>query len=892
MKQPTDKDLRLYASLSHVDSDLIPDSIIPPGPAAVPTPQKAKRPSLWAVLRRPQYASVAVAALLLTLTVVALLVTGITNGPQTEPPPHGTHTTPPADPIGSVKTPTVEDASALRKGMSLSDLVSLMGNDYTQEGTRYTFTLDTGEQLAVDVEYIYGGNIGTRITGFEWLGSAGKTYNPMGLPAEVLQKVQEYATDTVIPVYAMSSLIGQYDSATPPTLDEILKDAEVHYLRTGADGETALLDGEGHGAGGYTQDEAFPFLEDVSALFDDSVRVKGYYPIATSTLTEGEAVYLQTSIGDYILYLHEDVIFVLEGDDPPANDPVPYLLPVGVFHRFAYGMVDKSTALGIGWAFTEERMAIIEPYRMTAEGYQKPVNIATPEAAEQIKVGDRITDLTETLGVCRRCATARALYLDPRSGEYILPTPLPAGLHYWELTDGSGLVIYGDTGTTFSDSFLSSSVINLHVIVSYKERVDAAVLDDMGTPTLATCALITEGMEKKIAHAILGEPLTFNWSGENSNFVWKWMENGQAHTLRVYWSGDQYDSALSVTSVEYSAMTIEEAMEEIRVGISFADIVARLGPCRDGHEVDYFGGTGKHGYHFWTLPDGRCLAAYIGYDIPVLTDPLGLNFERHFNMTVMHLLYLDSPDRASTIGTPGLSMAAEVQTGMKEQLVKALMGEPTATVEGLQSVWEWTEGGKTYTLTAYWKDNAPVGFHGNFNTVSRYELDAETSSAPLIPDKIPTLANAQVITEGMTASELLTIMGSGAEASTGVGYTYYIWTLSDGQAFCAVTEDDVTNADQSERIVTYTYFRDSVEEVAIPTPQNAETVTEGMSMATVYALLGNKHIYKEHISETDRTWYTPKGVWWDILVTFEAVEYPETNRSRAYAVSVHIDKGE
>ena len=338
-------------------------------------------------------------------------------------------------------------------------------------------------------------------------------------------------------------------------------------------------------------------------------------------------------------------------------------------------------------------------------------------------------------------------------------------------------------------------------------------------------------------------------------------------------------------------MTVTEAVEEIQIGSSFADIVARLGPCRDGHEVDTFGGTNKSGYHFWTLPDGRCLAAYIGYDIPALTDPLGLNFERHFNMTIMHLLYLDSPNSAGIIGTPGLSMAAEVQTGMKEQLVKALMGNPTATVEGLQSVWEWTEGGKTYTLTAYWKDNAPVGFHKNFNTVSRFELTEDAPSAPLIPHKTPTLADAQAITEGMTASELLTIMGSGAEASTGVGYTYYIWTLSDGQAFCAVTEDDWASEDQHERIVTYMYFRDSVEEVAIPTPQNAETVTEGMSMATVYALLGNKHVYKEHISETDRTWYTPKGVWWDILVTFEAVEYPETNRSRAYVSSVHIDKG-
>lgn len=887
MKRPTDKDLRLFASLSDVDSDLIPDTTIPLGPVTVPSPQKNERFSLWAVLRRPRYASVALAALLVTLTAVALLVTGITNGPRTEPPPHGTHTT---DPIGSVKTPTAEDAAALRKGMSLSELVSLMGNDYTQEGTRYTFTLDTGEQLAVDTALADGGQDGSRITGFEWLGSAGKTYNPMGIPAEILQKVQDYATDTVIPVYAMSSLIGQYDSATPPTLDEILKDAEVHYLRTGADGETALLDGEGHGAGGYTQDEAFPFLEDVSALFDESVRVKGYYPIMTSS--ERGAVYFRTSIGDYILYLHGEVFtLVPEGSKPTMADPIPYLMPAAKFHEFAYGVVsDQCPDYGIGWMFSDKRMAVIEPYQMTAADYRKPINIATPEAAEQIKVGERVTDLTETLGVCRRCAGSRALYYDKESGEYILPTPLPVGLHYWELTDGSGLMIYANTVTTVPDPSQSSSLL-INFYVAYKERVDAAVLDDMGTPTLGTCALITEGMERSVVHAILGEPLTFNWSEENSNFVWKWMEDGQAHTLRVYWSGGYGDPDLTVASTEYSVTSVEEALEEIRVGSSFADIVARLGPCRDGHKVDSFGGTDKSGYHFWTLPDGRCLAAYIGYDIPALTDPLGLNFEHHFDMTVMHLLYPDSPDRASAIGTPGLSMAAEVQTGMKEELVKALVGDPTVTVEGLQSVWEWSEGGKTYTLTVYWKDNAPVGFHRNFNTVSRYELDAETSSAPLIPDKIPTLANAQVITEGMTASELLTIMGSNADAVTGVGYTFYIWTLSDGQAFCAVTEDDVTNADQSERIVTYTYFRDSVEEMAIPTVQNVEAVTEGMSIATVHALLGGEHVYQEKISEKSYTWYTPEDVWWEITVTFEAVEYPETNRSRAYVVSVYIDKG-
>ena len=620
------------------------------------------------------------------------------------------------------------------------------------------------------------------------------------------------------------------------------------------------------------------------------MRIKAYYPILSSK--ERGAVYFQTSIGDYILYLHGESLPLTPEGLIGAADAVPYLMPAAKFHEFAYGVVsDQKSDQGMSWTFSDKRMAVIESCKMTAADYRKPINIATPEAAEQIKVGDKVTSLAETLGVCRRCATARGLYLDPKSGEYILPTPYPAGLHYWELTDGSGLVIYGDTEPTFPDA--SSSVVYLNFHITYKERVDAAVLDDMGTPTVGTCALITEGMEKSVVFAILGEPLAYNWSAENSNFVWKWMEDGQAHSLRVYWSGGYGDSNLTVASTEYSVTSVEEALEEIRVGSSFADIVARLGPCRDGHEVDTFGGTNKSGYHFWTLPDGRCLAAYIGYDIPALTDPLGLNSEHHFDKTVMHLLYPDSPDSASTIGTPGLSMAAEVQTGMKEELVKALMGDPTVTVEGLQSVWEWSEGGKTYTLTVYWKDNAPVGFHRNFNTVSRYELDAETSSAPLIPDKIPTLANAQVITEGMTASELLTIMGSRVHAVTGVGYTYYIWTLSDGQAFCAVTEDDVTNAEQSERIVTYTYFRDSVEAMYVATTENMEAVTEGMSLATVYALLGTEAWDSEYDypSSLTATWGTSEGAWWEITVTFEAVKHSETNRSRAYAVSVYIDKG-
>lgn len=888
MKQPTDKDLRLYASLSDVDSDLILDSTIPLKPVSVPSTKKAEQPSFWAFLCRPQNASVALAALLLTLTVVALLITGITKGPRTEPPPHGTHTTP-TDPTGSVNSPTVEDAAALRKGMSFTELVSLMGNDYTQEGTRYTFTLDTGEQLAVDTEYIYGGTVGSRVTGFEWLGSAGKTYNPMGIPAEILQKLQDYATDRVIPVYAMSSLIGQYDSATPPTLDEILKDAEVRYLRTGADGQTLLLDAEGAKIRGSSS--AAAFMDDVSALFDKSVRVKAYYPIMTSS--ERGAVYFRTSIGDYILYLHGEVFtLVPEGSEPTPAAPIPYLMPMSVFHLFAYKMVDKSTALGMRWAFTEKRMAIIEPYKMTAEGYQKPVNIATPEAAEQIKVGDRVTDLTETLGVCRRCAGSRALYYDKESGEYILPTPLPAGLHYWELTDGSGLVIYGDTGTSVTDE--SSSVVYLDFHITYKERVDAAVLDDMGTPTLKTCALIAERMEKSVVFAILGEPLTFNWSEENSNFVWKWMEGGQAHTLRVYWSGGYGDSDLTVASTKYSVMSVEEALEEIRVGSSFADIVARLGPCRDGHEVDYWGGTSPNGYHFWELPDGRWLAAYVGYDIPILSDPFGMTIENHFNMSVMQILWLDSEAEIEAIGTPSLSRAQCIEAGMKPAVVRALMGEPTATISTLASMWEWSEDGKTYTCTVYLQNNRPEGLFKNFDSVYRCEITEGPLTSLPIPDKDPTPEDAARVTEGMTASDLIKLMGSRVQRTTLVDAELYCWTLTDGRAFCVLAEGDLTCPMGNERVVTYTFYRGSMADVSVSTAENMEAVTEGMSLATVFALLGTELWDEDYDYPSSLTvmWGTPDDAWWEITVTFEAVEYPEANRSRAYAVSVYIDKGE
>ena len=53
MKQPTDKDLRLYESLSDVDSQFILDSTIPLKAAPVPPAKKASKPTLWTTCAVP-----------------------------------------------------------------------------------------------------------------------------------------------------------------------------------------------------------------------------------------------------------------------------------------------------------------------------------------------------------------------------------------------------------------------------------------------------------------------------------------------------------------------------------------------------------------------------------------------------------------------------------------------------------------------------------------------------------------------------------------------------------------------------------------------------------------------------------------------------------------------
>ena len=862
MKQPTDKDIRLYASLSDVDSQFILDSTIPLKAAPVPAAKKASKPTLWDYLRRPQYASVALAALLVTLTVVALLVTGITKGPQTEPPPHGI----PTDPIGSIKAPTTEDAAALRKGMSLSELAALMGNNYTQEGTRYTFTLDTGEQLAVSTAPNEAGE--TTVTGFEWLGSAGKTYNPMGLPAEILQRVQEYATDKVIPVYAMSSLIGQYDSLTPPTLDEILKDAEVRYLRTSADGETALLDGEGHGAGGYTQDEAFPFLEDISALFDDSVRVKGYYPILTSM--ERGAVYFQTSIGDYILYLHGESLPLTPEGLIGTADAVPYLMPAAKFHEFAYGVVsDQKPDQGMSWTFSDKRMAVIESCKMTAEGYQKPVNIATPEAAEQIKAGMEYTSIAESLGTCLRCAAeqsiSRASYA---RSSVVLPTSYKEkGLHYWELTDGSCLAInciqtYDATLSSDPYRFWVSDILRLDSV----EQAEA-----FGAPSLANYALLSEGMSHTFACVIMGSTVDHS---DPTTADWIWFENEETHTvtgswISVLWDQIPYDNVTKNTADSFAYESFETALavQEITVGTSFESVTARLGDCLCGHNAHSPESEINGRYHFWTLSNDRSFALYMGTNLPIATSA----FYQRFTTTGQTIQYppvvMDIQRRSGlTLGSISQTISLVIQPGMREDVVIALAGQPSMTVGDLVSAWDWYADGNFYHMIVYWNDNDTIGAYGNVKTVARQEGGDGQLPDIFIPKKEPTPDDAAMVTVGMSSVDALKIMGRGNVTTLG-NAALYVWTLTDGRVFCAVAEHDPSDPKQGERYVTYTFYRDSLEKVSSPTPENMEAITEGMSTAIVLALLGNP----SQMTRTDTLmWVTPEGAWWEIEIEFES----------------------
>ena len=859
-----DKALRLYTRLSDVDGDLILDSTIP-----VHTPPAVVRHPRWEAFKsyfsRPWAASVAASAVLLALVIAALVAAGLTDDPTTTPSPHGSTPSEQSPVAENPVAPTMENAAALRKGMSFAELVALMGSGYTADGdgSSYTFTLDTGEALTVSVAP--NGEGETTVTGFTWLGGTAEEVNPLALPSDILQMMQTYATDKVIPVYTMTSFISAYGKLIRPAIEKVLEDAELHYLCMSEDGETALLNEEGHGMGGNSLNrDYYSLLDNAPALFDESVRIKTYYPILTSQ--ELWAVYFSTSVGDYILYLHgEGLSSVAEGEET-ADDPVPYLMPVAAFHSFARGVVnDQTSNHGVEWLFSTSRMEAIEPYRIDGEGYAKPVNLATPEAAARVEVGME-TDfsglsLIQLLG--NGLATA-----DQRS----------AGLYYWELTDGRGLIV----STKITESYSGRSPVYEVSVVLYTDSAD--VLYEIGTLSTATVSLLRKDMSLGAVNAMLSNVYSTYTSND---FIWN--EDGLVYTCACAWN--EYQTGGTVPTTEYtldtytlSTRSVAKTLEEIQVGVSFADVVARLGDCRDGHEVDYFGGTGLQGYHFWALPNGRYLAAYIGYDIPEQTDPYGINMEYHFNMSVMHLLWLDSAAEIEAIGTPSLSHAELVETGMKEVLVKTLMGDPTVHVENLFSVWEWEEAGKTRYLTVYWKENTPVGLHQNFLTVA----DCTVSDTPVETpaDKTPSEADAAAVTLGMTAKELLLLMGSQTKVSVSVDAALYIWTLPDGRAFCVLTEGDQEHADQPLRVVTRVFYRNSYDEVFETSPEQLEEIQVGMSLATVYALLGSDPCKISYTEST--TWSTTVGAWWDIVVEWELREHPETGLKRVYASSVTI----
>ncbi len=853
-KRPTDKELRLYASLSRVDGDLILDGMIPSAEAG-----KTVRASRKGMFSRPWAASLVLCAVATALAVSLMMDMGLFRDPAMEPSlPDTTQDVNRPPELDVPATPSMESAAMLCRGMSFSELVSIMGNSYTRDGHRYTFTLDTGESLTVSAAPNEVGE--TTVTGFEWLGSAGETYNPMGIPAEILQKVQEYATDKVIPVYAMSSLIKQYQSTTPPTSEDVLEGAELAYLRIDPHGEAVIVNQAGIIRGSFPRGGDFSLLTEVSALFDDSVRVKAYYPILSSK--ERGAVYFHTSIGDYILYLHgESLPLTPEGLDGTA-DAVPYLMPMSAFHQFAYGMVDKGAMLGIGWDFTEERMAVIESYKLTAADYRKPVNLATPEAAEQIKVGDRVKSLTDTLGVCLRCAGSRALHYDKESGKYILPSPLPVGLHYWELTDGSGLVIYSDTEATFPDLSLSSSVVYLNVIVSYKERVDVAVLDNMGTPTPATCALITEGMEEKIVTALLGTAPETS-AAEDPYSLWRWTENGEVHTVTVYWKENLAPSVGSlspvrtyktVASVEHEIGAAEDE-KTVEVGMTQEELIALMGQSLSTEAQRGLG------IFCWKLSDGRGLFVYCR------PDPWSAGSNE---LRVTDIVWLESGDLLDTLGSPSCAVVSQlIRTNMSREAVVSLLGKApggtyvsssTSAPQLSTSSWTWEEDRETYTFTVHW-----LTVSDNQNGTANIQVREMTLTEALGPNEKPSPSMAEQVTAGMTDNAVLSQM-SGTPAMTdfcGDGILY-VWELSDGRYFGAVLENRAPEGVESYRFtVTHTFYWDTAEEIGQPTKANAERITQGMSYAAVIALIGEPDSIRKRNDGTIRStvhWLTDRNL--------------------------------
>jgi outer membrane protein assembly factor BamE (lipoprotein component of BamABCDE complex) len=702
----------------------------------------------------------------------------------------------------------------------------------------------------------------------------------MGIPAEILQKVQNYATDTVIPVYAMRTLIGLYDSTTLPTLEDVLKDTELVYLRMAPDGKTFIVNREGLVRGSFPEGGDFSLLTEVSALFDESVKVKAYYPILTTK--ERGAVYFRTSIGDYILYLHGKSLEIVQEGMVGTADVVPYLIPVVEFHKFAYSVVsDQKPDYGIGWTFLDERMAVIEPYKMTAVGYQKPVSLATPEAADQVKKDMEHSAVVELLGPCLRCAAESQVYT-PGHPLINFSEKALEGLHYWELSDGSGVVLCCKRKSSIHYNGPNPPEYIVSVPATDIIRISSAeIIHILGTPTPATFALLREGLSESCVEALLGSPL------EPS--LWKCMEENVVHTVKLTWSASS-SLALKIASIDYTTVSVTDAAREIEIGMSFAAISARLGTCVCGHESGTHSSQINDRYHCWTLPDGRSLAIYVGRNVPLPDSPFAQTSSTQFyGYSAMDILWLDPSNEDLSIGTPDRFLASHVQPGMRQEIVNSLMGQPSVTAASLASAWEWSENGKTYSLTVYWNDNRPTELYENFRTAARCELTEAPLSDISLAEKEPSAADAALITVGMSSIDMLRIMGSPSTLTLGDA-TLYRWCLVDGRVFCAVAEADLGDPLRGERFVTHTFYRDTFEDVSAPTAANMLEITEGMSVATVVALLGqpNYDTIPSTVGEPVY-WVTPEGDWWDITVIFETVTHPDTGLKRAYVKSVSVN---
>ena len=867
MKRPTDKDYRLFTRLSDIHGDLIQYGEIPSEAASAPVSERRGR---WDRSARAEALSIALVAAVLALTVSALLIPGVLNSLHTQPSvdtPLAESDTP-SDPSHGI--PTHAHAAQLRKGMGKAELLAIMGNDCAIDGNRYTFTLDTGELLTVDMIVDGDDPSGARIGGFLWSDETGSWINPLELPEDILQNLQEYALDRVLPLYRMDSLFGHYQESRCPSAESVMKGAELGFLRICADGTTVLSNKEGHGMGGAPEN-GFGQWVDVSPLFHESVRIKKYYPILTDD--GGTYVYIVTAIGDYILY-------PLESEN--SEDTATYLVPAADFHLFAFWVGDLG---GTADNIPEECLRAIEPFDIASEAYQQPVNMANPKDAERM---EKIIDLEHSelfkyLGPCHHCARESTVVRLLNGDIPYTKRQLSSGFHYWELTDGRCFVscsYQAEVTPPHSSLTLSRTIVSDMIIVDSVETVNA-----FGAPSLALASLIYEEMNLQFALAILGEPT--NRDDVNSEATWLWVENREAHSLTIKWTSKKliapYATVRYVSSIEHTTQPVDDALGEIEIGMTFRNIDGRLGPCLCGHTADTTDLV-SCGYHFWGLPDGSCLAVYMGFDIRASTDPFGTLHEYHYPTTAMQILRLDSPQEADALGTPSLSRASLIENDMKEEVVLALLGQPTATADSLASVWTWDEDGKTHTVTVYWKENQPEGLFENFNTVALCEQAEGTPAFPLFPDKVPSPSDAATITEWMTSVELLQIMGSRLSRSTTLGdTTLYCWKLTDGRVFCALTEGTTAIPSMAVRRVTYTFFRDSLEDVSAPTFKNSQELSEGNSLPYAIAVMGTRTC---KTSGNTVTWVLADGDWWEISIEWELIEHPETGNSRTYITSI------